>query len=233
MSSFDATVCAPVRAHLGRNVRLPSLGTWDVSTERGAPELSLELPHALLGENLQTNGPATPFFLMCFGWWHARLTRTDPHLRVRIVGDPPTDDSAVRHLRRARIALEALTAALGDRLVVEGLRGDPWPAAPVFNAPNQVRGSDLGGKGPEHRVEVQLTDDPDHAASLPAGDLMTASVGSSRSVSSTARSRAPPPGRRARARRPTSGPRHPTGRCSTCLSSRWRATRPSASCPSS
>jgi hypothetical protein len=171
MSSFDAIVCAPVRAHLGRPVRLPSLGTWDVSTARGAPLLSLELPHAVLAENLQTNGPATPFFLLCFAWWHAHITRTDPFLRVSIVGDPPTDAAAVRHLRRSRIALEALTAALGDRIVVEGLSGDPWPAAPVFNAPNQVRGSDLGGKGPEHMVEVQLTDERNHAESVPAGDL--------------------------------------------------------------
>lgn len=169
MSAFDATVCAPVRAHLGRPVRLPSLGTWDASTARGAPLLSLELPHRALGENLQTNGPATPFFLMCFAWWHARLTRTDPVLRVRIVGDPPMDASAVRHVRRSRIALEALATALGDRLVLEGIGEDPWPRAPVFNAPNQVRGSDLGGKGPEHVVEVQLTDEPEHAASLSAG----------------------------------------------------------------
>ena len=81
MSSFDATVCAPVRAHLGRNVRLPSLGTWDVSTQSGAPLLSLELPHTLLGEHLQPKGPATPFVLMCFSWWPSRLPRPSPALR--------------------------------------------------------------------------------------------------------------------------------------------------------
>lgn len=97
MTTFDEHICAPIRSHLGRPIRLPAVGTWDVGTEGGAPTLSLDLPRAVFGENLQTNRPAAPFFLLCFAWWHARLTGTDPGLRIRLVGEAPTATSAMRH----------------------------------------------------------------------------------------------------------------------------------------
>ncbi|MCB9662837.1 MAG: hypothetical protein H6732_01900 [Alphaproteobacteria bacterium] len=168
---FDRLVCAPVRAHLGRPVRLPSAGDWRVDTVRGVPTLTLTLPHATLGRNLQTTHAAAPAFLACFGWWHGRLTGTDPALHLDIVGDEPADPSARRHARRARIALEALTVALGDRLTTTGLEADPWPRVPVFNAPKEARGSELGGGGREHQVEVQLADEPEHARTLPVDDV--------------------------------------------------------------
>ncbi len=169
-NSFDQQICEPVRVHRANpRLRLPAVGTWEVTTDRGAPLLSLELSRETLGRNLQEDPAAAPYFLVCFAWWHARITKSDPQLRLRVVGDPPKTPRAVRHYHRSLIALEALTEALGGRLRIVGVDEEPWPDAPVLNrAPNTERSSDTGGRGVEHRVEVQLTDEPEHAGSLPA-----------------------------------------------------------------
>ena len=167
--AFKKEVCAPIRAHLGRSIRLPSAGRWHVTSQHGAPLLALELPHPALASNIQDNPAASPFFLVCFAWWHARLTGTEPALQVDIVGPPPTEPSLLRHARRAAIALEALQQALGNRLTITGQLADPWPTSPVFNA--RVGAMITGERGQEHLTEVQLTEEPAHAQALPAQDV--------------------------------------------------------------
>ncbi len=158
--SFEEQVVLPVRKHLRRSVRLPLVGRWDIGTERGAPTLSLTLDAAVLGQNLQTNRAAAPFFLLCFAYWYERVSGSSPRLRLEVVGDLPERKLALRHARRAWIALEALQSALGDRLEVIGAPAARWPARPVFNAPQIDRGeADGRGGGREHKVEVALSRD--------------------------------------------------------------------------
>jgi hypothetical protein len=166
---FTRHVVRPVRDHLGPGVRPPSVGAWDLGTDRGEPVLTLDLPTSALEENLQTDEAASPYFLLCFAFWHARLTGRDPRLRVTVSGEPSADASAVRHARRARIGLEALCAALGDRLDLRGVPSDPWPPAPVLNAPRVERSHEEGRGGREHQVEAQLAREPLHADAFPPG----------------------------------------------------------------
>jgi len=163
--SFEHEVVVPVRGFLGRGVRLPSVGTWSFEPVGGVPALALELDASCLGRNLQTNHAAAPFFLLCFAYWLERARGLEVGLRVEIVGAPPSRTGPLRHYRRAWIALEALEAALGDRLEILGAPARGWPQAPVFNAPLVDRGgADGTGGGREHKVEVALTEDPDAAA---------------------------------------------------------------------
>ena len=74
---FDAHICSPVRAHLGRGVRLPSVGAWHIERHRGTPTLGLTVSSDVLGTNLQTNGAASPFFLLCFAYWWARCSGSE------------------------------------------------------------------------------------------------------------------------------------------------------------
>lgn len=163
MSAFDQQICQPVRRWLGRSVRLPSVGAWRVEQDRGSPELVLTLDAEILGANLQTNGVAAPFFLLCFAYWWSMQTRQDPSLRLEVRGQAPTRPSALLHYRRAWIMLEALEHALGDRLAVEGAPADRWPQAPLLNAPLAERATRTTGAGREHQIEVQLTRDPELA----------------------------------------------------------------------
>ena len=157
-NSFDAQVCAPVREHLGRPVRLPSVGKWSLEHERGTPVLRLELDADELGHNLHTDRAAAPFFLLCFAYWYGRMRDTEPRLLVDIGGSAPTKTGPVRHYRRAWIALEALETALGDRLQVSGAPQDRWPAKTVLNAPRVERATTAAHtNGAEHQVEVLLT----------------------------------------------------------------------------
>ena len=165
--TFQTHVVAPVREHMGRPVRLPATGTWSLERDRGASVLRLELPADSLARNLQTNHAAAPFFLLCFAYWYSRITGVEPHLRLDVTGAAPVAAGPLRHHRRAWIALEALEAALGDRLSVTGAPLARWPDSPVINAPLVDRASaDGSGGGPEHRVEVALTADPAHAAAF-------------------------------------------------------------------
>ncbi len=163
--SFDAQVCKPVRAHLGRPVRLPSVGEWSQESERGTPVLRLRLHAEELGHNLQTNRAAAPFFLMCFAYWYGRVTDSEPRIHVDILGDPPTKTGALRHYRRAWIALEAMETALGSRLTITGAPKRRWPDRPYLNAPIVERSTSAAHTtGAEHQVEVALTRDGKHAA---------------------------------------------------------------------
>jgi len=167
--SFEHDVVAPVRAFLGRPVRLPTGATWSFERDGGAPVLRLEMDAGQLARNLQTNQAAAPFFLLCFGYWLARARGVDPQLRVDVVGTPPTQKGPLRHYHRSWIALEALEAAMGDRLEVGGAPAQRWPERPVFNAPLVDRGtSDGSGGGREHKVEVALTQSPEAAEGFSA-----------------------------------------------------------------
>lgn len=163
--SFEHLVVRPVQRHMKRRVRCPAVGTWRAGREGGLPVLSLTLDAASLGTNLQDNEAASPFFLLCFAYWHARLTGTDPALRLHVTGPVPSDTIERQHYRRAWIAIEALEHALGDRLLVTGAPTVRWPDAPVINAPRMSRNRENGsGGGREHQVEVQLTRELTHAA---------------------------------------------------------------------
>lgn len=166
MNDFDEQICQPVRDHLGRGVRLPSVGSWHVGRDRGAPVLGLTIGSEALGANLQTNGAASPFFLLCFAYWWSRQAGVDPTLRLEVTRGPPEAPSALRHYRRAWLVLEALQHALGDRLEVVGSPAQRWPERPVLNAPKVERATHTTGGGREHQVEVQLTRDPALAASF-------------------------------------------------------------------
>jgi len=158
--AFDTKVCAPVREHLGRPVRLPSVGTWSLEHERGTPVLRLELSAAELGHNLQTDRAAAPFFLMCFAYWYGRVQDIEPRLRVDIGGSVPTRTGPLRHYRRAWIALEAMEEALGERLAISGAPAERWPPCTVLNAPRVARATTAANTtGAEHQVEVLLTRD--------------------------------------------------------------------------
>lgn len=156
---FERDVVAPVRRHLGGRVRLPAVGRWELETRDGNPLLRLRLPHARLGVNLQKNPAASPFFLWAFGWWLGTIQQTEPALHLVLEGPPPSEPKRRRHARRAWIALEALQAATGDRLVIDGLPAERWPSQPVFNQPRQVRDHIAGRGGREHKVEAQLCRD--------------------------------------------------------------------------
>lgn len=167
MGTFDEVICAPARKLLGRPVRLPSAGQWEVLREGGATVLSLTLPAQVLGTNLQENPAATPFFLLCFSYWHWKRTGEEPLMRLTVTGPPPSSGTALLHYRRAWIALEALEVALGDRLEVSGAPAVRWPHDPVVNAPLVKRdSSEHGGRGREHQVEVQLTREAGLASSF-------------------------------------------------------------------
>jgi hypothetical protein len=120
------------------------------------------LPRAALGKNLQESQTAAPFFLVCFAYWHAVLTGQEPQLHLEVTGEALESESARLHERRAWIALEALEQGLGDRLRVKGAPGVRWPDQPVFNAPVESRAGSPTGGGGEHRIEVELTEEPAH-----------------------------------------------------------------------
>lgn len=170
-STFDQVICAPVRKHLGRQVRLPDIGDWNATTERGVKTLSLSIPRRILGENLQGNRPASPFFLVCFAYWHAAITGVEPALVLEVTGPGPITFKERCHERRAWIALEALQQGLGDRMSVVGGPEQRWPTAPVFNAPTQDRAETTDGQGREHKVEVQLARNPELAHQFSTQEL--------------------------------------------------------------
>lgn len=164
-TAFADLVVAPVRQHLRRPVRLPTVaGTWHLEHDRGTPVLGLDLDAAELGHNLQTDRPAAPFFLLAFAYWFGHLNDVEPRLRLRVQGPPPEARAARLHHRRAWIALEALQAALGERLDVQGAPERRWPEHPFLNAPRIERVTTAEAHtGAEHQVEVQLTREAEHA----------------------------------------------------------------------
>lgn len=152
-NSFESVV-SQVSQHIP-HVRLPSVGQWSSLEEGGRSVYELVLPREALSQNLQSNACSAPFFLLCFGYWAARFTGSDPLLRVRIEGEAPEDEKLGHHERRARIALEVLQVGLGERLELQGLPALEWPADLVMNAPRRKRPYN-GGQGEEHHLETQL-----------------------------------------------------------------------------
>ena len=163
-NSLDSVV-AQVNQHIP-HVRLPDVGTWSNLEEGGRSVYELELQREALSENLQTNTCSAPFFLLCFGYWAARFSGSDPLLRLRIQGSAPSDEKLSHHDTRARIALEALQVGLGERLQVQGLEPLEWPKNLVMNAPRR-KGAYRGGRGEEHHLETQICQERHWAQTAP------------------------------------------------------------------
>jgi hypothetical protein len=159
-AEFDREVLAPVRRFLGRPVRLPDVGEWEVSRSGGLTQLRLRIGADQLSQNLQKNSAAAPYFLVCLGYWLARVSGADPALHVEVVGAPPAPGTPLQHYRRAWMALEALQQGLGDRFTIVGAPAQLWPSSPRLNAPVEKRGLEVGRGGREHAVEVQLCAEP-------------------------------------------------------------------------
>ena len=84
-----------VRTHLGRPIDVPGSSLpgveWDAALDHSGPvlDLSVTIPLAAFHQNLQTDLPAAPSFLLCLAYWMERLpTRSGCVVRCTCHIDP-------------------------------------------------------------------------------------------------------------------------------------------------
>jgi hypothetical protein len=141
------------------------------------------LPLATFHQNLQTDLPAAPSFLLCLAYWFERLpARQGAVVRCTCSIDSagwagpstlasPTDR---KHIWRSLFLVKELERLFPDRLVFDYTGGIPawdWPAQPRFNSP----GTRVGPQGnqplpdpfTESEMELHMAGNPAVIATFP------------------------------------------------------------------
>ncbi len=177
-----------VRTHLGRPIDVPGSSLpgveWDAAWDHSGRilDLSVTLPLAAFHQNLQTDLPAAPSFLLCLAYWIERLpARRGCFVRCtcRIDSSGWSGPSSPatrtdRHIWRSLFLVKELERIFPDRLVCNYAGSVPpwrWPTHPRFNSPGTRPGPQGNQPLPirvrEADMELYMAGNPTVIAAFP------------------------------------------------------------------
>lgn len=157
LMNFEDDVLTPIRAHLGRNIQVPSGAEWRVEQRPDGVSLHLDIDARALSQNFQTDLAAAPSFLICLSYWLERATGSRVSASVHVSGEAPSEGTRKLHWNRATFLLDQFQAVLSERLTFHPPGAWRWPRSPMLNSATDERTVEATiDARPEHVLETFL-----------------------------------------------------------------------------